>query len=313
MALAITTAPQIAAQRHNAGNGNQRTERNNGGRPTSGRPTGNHSGSQSHGRPGNNNGNNGGTSRPGNGNTRPGNSVSRPGNSGRPNTGSGRPEGTPVKPTPGHGNVNPSHPVRPVAPAAPAAPGRPVRPVAPARPVAPSRPVRPTRPAIMQPPHRPYRPVMVRPHYRPVPPPAWRPLRGVPPLRTILGLTFGSAIGVSLDYLLNSGYTVDGYGNDIVYLRNVPLMNFIWTDGALYYGQNGLDTSSFYYSTPGYDMSRYNGVYGALVNQYGAPVSVDRAGGMLTSTWFGGNNGFITLSFGAGQAGRYMTTLTVGL
>ncbi|MDE6371134.1 MAG: hypothetical protein K2K92_06565, partial [Duncaniella sp.] len=87
----------------------------------------------------------------------------------------------------------------------------------------------------------------------------------------------------------------------------------IWTDGALYYGQNGLDTSSFYYSTPGYDMSRYNGVYGALVNQYGAPVSVDRAGGMLTSTWFGGNNGFITLSFGAGQAGRYLTTLTVGL
>lgn len=33
----------------------------------------------------------------------------------------------------------------------------------------------------------------------------------------------------------------------------------------------------------------------------------------MTSTWFGGNNGYITLSFGAGTAGRFLTTLTLGL
>lgn len=93
---------------------------------------------------------------------------------------------------------------------------------------------------MIAPPHRPYRPVIARPHYRPTPPPAWRPRRGLPVIRGILGLTFGAAFNVSLDYLYNSGYTVDGYGNNIVYLRNVPAMNYIWTDGALYYGNGGL-------------------------------------------------------------------------
>jgi len=166
---------------------------------------------------------------------------------------------------------------------------------------------------MMAPPHRPYRPVIARPHYRPVPPPAWRPRRGIPVIRGILGLTFGAAINVSLDYLYNSGYTVDGYGNNIVYLRNVPAMNYIWTDGALYYGNGGLDASSFYYSTPGYDLTRYNAVYSNLVNVYGMPVTVNNTGGVMSSTWFGGNNGYITLSFGAGTAGRFLTTLTLGL
>ena len=164
----------------------------------------------------------------------------------------------------------------------------------------------------MQPPHRPYRPVMMRPSYRPVPPPAWRPGHRVPVIGGILGLTFGTAINVSLDYLFNNGFTVDGYVNDVVYLRNVPVLNYIWTDGALYYGANGLDVTSFYYSTPGYDMTRYNNVYRGLVTSYGAPVSATRQGGIVTSTWFGGNNGYITLSFGASN-GRYLTTLTMGM
>lgn len=166
---------------------------------------------------------------------------------------------------------------------------------------------------MIRPPHRPHRPVMVRPHYRPVPPPAWRPHRGVPVIRGILGLSFGVAIGTSLDYLYNSGYSVDGYANDIVYLRNVPALNYVWTDAALYYGSRGLDASSFYYSTSVYDMSRYNSVYSDLVSTYGVPVSVNNAGGLLTSTWFGGNRGYITLSFGSGSAGRFLTTLTLDL
>ena len=109
---------------------------------------------------------------------------------------------------------------------------------------------------------------------------------------------------------------VDGYGNDVVYLRNVNELNYIWTDAALYYGANGLDASRFYYATPYYDMTRYNAVYNNLVALYGTPVSVNSAG-QLGATWFGGNQGYITLSFGAtnvaGGALRYLTTLTFGL
>ena len=166
---------------------------------------------------------------------------------------------------------------------------------------------------MLQPPHRPYRPVFGRPHYRPTPPPSWRPRRGIPVIRGILGLSFGSAIGISLDYLYNNGYVVDGYTNDIVYLRNVPALNYMWTDGALYYGPSGLDVSSFYYSTPGYDLARYNTCYNALVSSYGVPVSVNNAGGSMSATWFGGQGGYITLSFGSGTAGRFLTTLTFGL
>lgn len=154
---------------------------------------------------------------------------------------------------------------------------------------------------------------MHRPHYRPTPPPQWRPRRGLPVVRGILGLTFGTTLGLSLDYLYNSGYTVDGYANDVVYLRNVNALNYIWTDAALYYGTNGFDASSFYYASPYYDMGRYNSVYNTLVATYGAPISRNNG----VATWFGGNNGYITLSFGAsnvaGGALRYLTTLTLSL
>ena len=169
---------------------------------------------------------------------------------------------------------------------------------------------------MIAPPHRPYRPVMARPHHRPMPPRGWRPAGRIPVIRGILGLTFGSAINISLDYLLSSGYNVDGYTNDIVYLRNVSAMNYVWTDGALYYGTHGLDASSFYYSTPRYDLARYNNVYNSLVATYGMPVSVSNTPGSIGATWFGGNNGYITLSFGSNTMNgrlRYLTTLTYGL
>lgn len=171
----------------------------------------------------------------------------------------------------------------------------------------------PHRPPVLAPRPRPYRPPMIRPHYRPVPPPAWRPRRGLPFISGILGLSFGAAFNISLDYLYNNGYTVDGYGNDIVYLRNVSALNYVWTDAALYYGTGGLDASSFYYSTPVYDPLRYNNVYRMLVGTYGSPVSASNAGGVMTATWFGGNRGYITLSLGAGTDGRFLTTLTMGM
>jgi hypothetical protein len=42
-----------------------------------------------------------------------------------------------------------------------------------------------------------------------VPPPSFRPHHGCPVLRGILGLTFGTTINISLNYLLNGGYVVD--------------------------------------------------------------------------------------------------------
>ena len=172
------------------------------------------------------------------------------------------------------------------------------------------------RPPHMAPPPRPYRPPMLHPHYRPMPPRGWRPAGRIPIIRGILGLTFGTAINLSLDYLLSSGYNVDGYTNDIVYLRNVSALNYVWTDAALYYGNNGLDASSFYYSTPGYDLMRYNNVYNSLVATYGMPVSINNTPGMMGATWFGGNNGYVSLSFGSNTINgrlRYLTTLTFGL
>lgn len=167
-----------------------------------------------------------------------------------------------------------------------------------------------------RPPHRPYRPPMVRPVHRPMPPVGWRPASRLPIIRGILGLTFGTAINLSLDYLFNNGYTIDGYTNDIVYLRNISALNYIWTDAALYYGNNGFDSSSFYYSSPDYNLTRYNNVYNSLVASYGMPVSVSNSMHSMSATWFGGNNGYITLSFGENTINhrlRYLTTLTFGL
>lgn len=154
---------------------------------------------------------------------------------------------------------------------------------------------------------------MYRPNYRPTPPQHWHPHRGAPVINGILGLRFGVSFYSALDYLYHNGYSVDGYGNNIVYLRNVPVMNYIWTDGALYYGDRGFDVSSFYYTTPYYDMTRYNAVYANLVAQFGAPVAYNNGGRQLTTTWFGGNAGYVTLTYGPADFGRFMTTLTFGL
>lgn len=299
MAAASMAAPSVMADGRHPGASSVRQQtsasaQTKSQRGTSGRPGlgGSNKGNGNASKPGNS-GNNG-TSRPGSGNNtprpgsgnnntpRPGsgsNNTPRPGSGSKPGNGS-RPDINRPSPGPSPGNVRPGHPG--------------------------------THPPVMQPPHRPYRPSFIRPSYRPVPPPAWRPRHGLPVIRGILGLTFGSALGVSLDYLYGNGYVVDGYSNDIVFLRNVPALNYIWTDGALYYGSRGFDVSSFYYSTPAYDMSRYNGCYSALTTTYGAPVSVNNSGGVLTATWFGGNSGYVTLSYGS-SSGRFLTTLTFGI
>ena len=300
--------PPIEAQSRTTGNRNERSHStqnsrpNNSGRPSnsSGRPGNNNNGhrpgNNNPGRPGNNNnghrpGNNGGSNghRPGNNNPgRPGNNNNghRPGNNGH-NPG-----------RPGHGGYNPGRPHRP---------GGDYRP---------HRPNRPHRPTVIVPPHRPHRPPM-RPWSRPVPPPSWRPRPAAPVIASILGITFGTAINMSLDYLINRGYTIDGYGNDAVYLRDVNEMSYYWPDATLYYGAGGLARSEFLYSTSYPDPMRYNSLYTRFNRTYGPPINIVRTGGVLSATWFAPNRGYVTIDYRSqyslGGDLRYFTTLTFGL
>lgn len=256
---------------------------------------------------------------------KPAGNASRPGATGRPSTTTNnkpsRPAGNnPGKPNDKHHN-NPAVAPKPNRPGStahrpvenPSAPGRPATAHRPGPSVA-SRPM-PSRPAHLAPPPRPYRPVL--PVYtRPRPPRAWRPVAGAPVINGILGIAFGTAFNLSLDYLYGSGYTVSGYGNDMVYLTDVTALNYMWPDATLYYGRSGLTYSQFYYSTPYYDMARYNALYRNFVASYGSPIDYSNTGGRITATWFGSNNGYITLEFGPRtlQAGgsRFFTTLTFG-
>lgn len=90
----------------------------------------------------------------------------------------------------------------------------------------------------------------------------------------------------------------------------------IWPDATLFYSNGGMYASEFVYSTPIYNMSRYNSTYGILVRNYGAPVSSTNINGVLTTTWWGSNGQFINLSFQNAIAGngttRFFTTLSFG-
>ena len=157
----------------------------------------------------------------------------------------------------------------------------------------------------------------MRPWSRPVPPPSWRPRPAAPVIASILGITFGTAINMSLDYLINRGYTIDGYGNDAVYLRDVNEMSYYWPDATLYYGAGGLARSEFLYSTSYPDPMRYNSLYTRFNRTYGPPINIVRTSGVLSATWFAPNRGYVTIDYRSqyslGGELRYFTTLTFGL
>ncbi|MBQ7855278.1 MAG: hypothetical protein IJ352_09740 [Muribaculaceae bacterium] len=164
--------------------------------------------------------------------------------------------------------------------------------------------------------HRPHCPPP-RPYHRPTPPPSFRPYHGCPTFRGVFGITFGTAINISLDYLYRNSYSVYGYGNDVIYLRNVNQYGYMWPDATLYYGSGGLTGSQFMYSTNYYDRGRYNMVYNSLVGQYGAPISVQNTSNGITATWWGYDGQYVSLEFhpaytNNGQL-RYFTTLSFGM
>lgn len=156
-----------------------------------------------------------------------------------------------------------------------------------------------------------------RPYYRPTPPASFKPHSGCPVLRSVLGITFGTTLNLSIDYLNRNGYSIYNYGSDVVYLRNVNQYGYMWPDATLYYGSNGLTGSQFMYSTNYYDMGRYNMVYNSLVNQYGAPVSTQNISNGVVATWWGYDGQYVSLEYrpiytNNGQL-RYFTTLSFGI
>ena len=149
--------------------------------------------------------------------------------------------------------------------------------------------------------------------HRPLPPRAWRPAPRYigPSFGTILGVALGTTMAVTVNSLLNQGYTVTGYGDNVVYLNNVPQMNYYWPDAAMYYNNGMLCGSTFTYPQTYYDMSRYNSLYNTFCSQYGMPVSTVNSGGVVSATWFGNGNRFVSLEFNSNYGGYY-TTLRFG-
>lgn len=291
-------------------------------------------------RPGNNGGfNHGGNNRPGNGNVnngnnrpdrpnndfRPGNGGNRPGH-GNVNNGGGnrpdRPGNGGYRPGYGNGNNHPNHGYRPGG-HNPAQGGNSFRPGNPDNHNYGHRPghgpnhrpggwrdhYRPTPPPVWRPAPRPW--------YRPTPPPAWRPTPMAPRFATILGVTLGTALDLSLDYLFNGGYSIASYGNGVVVVNNVNQLNYMWPEATLYYGNSGLSRGEFVYYTPGYDTYRYNSVYSSLVSNYGSPIGYNNVNGGMSTTWFGPDGRFVTLEYAPRYGGdgvlRYYTTLSFGM
>lgn len=278
--------PTTGNLRPGQGNGNQSNKPSQGNKPGnnkpnygSNKPGGGHNNAPSYGKPGNN--------KPEYGNNKP--------NYGKPNHGNpnyGKPgHGTPGVQKPNPGYRPPQHGANPDR--VHYRPG--------------------SHPSFSKPTVRPGRPTIS--HWnRPVPPARWQPRHRGTLLGNILGLTFGVAINTALDNLYYSGYAINGYVNNQVYLTDITQFNMYWPDATLFFDGNGLARSQFYMPSMGYDISYYNNAYANLCSMYGMPVSHSKSGYAVTSTWFGGAGDYISLQIMPMASGnyRYFTILTVG-
>ena len=163
----------------------------------------------------------------------------------------------------------------------------------------------------LPPPPRAWRPAPIR-WYRPVISGYYRPYAGAPIIDRILGVTFGTLFDATLDYLYGAGYYIDGYADNIIYLRDVSMLNLLWQDVMFNYDGGRLVNAQFIYTNDYYDMGRYNRVYSTLSRVYGPPVSVTNDYGMVSASWYGGNKtGWVTLNL-SDNNGYYYTTMSIG-
>jgi hypothetical protein len=152
--------------------------------------------------------------------------------------------------------------------------------------------------------HRPA-PLMWR---RPVIPAGWRPYASAPVIDRILGIVFGTLYYDSLNHLYCNGYYIDGYADDVIYLRDVPMLGLYWSDAMLNYSNNRFANAQFVYYSNRYDDARYNIIINKLSRIYGAPVCRDG----VSVSWYGSDAvGFVTLSMMNDSSGYY-TTLSIG-
>lgn len=147
--------------------------------------------------------------------------------------------------------------------------------------------------------------------HRPLPPRPPRPkvfVAGIPSIGSVLGLAFGTFIDSGINALLNNGYNVTGYANNIVYINGVNSYGYYWPEAQVYYNDGLCSGAMYQYWNPRADKARFNAIYRSLCKTYGYPVS----NGINSYSWWGGNgNGYITLQFGL-NSGQYYTNLFIG-
>ena len=131
-----------------------------------------------------------------------------------------------------------------------------------------------------------------------------------PTIAGVLGLRWGTSFINSLNYLYYSGYEIDGFENNIVYLTDVELMNYDWDDVMLQFdGNDNLDYVEFAFWNYTYDTSRFYSLYHTLCSIYGSPVSYDNS----MYSWYGGDGiGYVNLGMQYGTDVCY-TVLAFGV
>ncbi len=159
------------------------------------------------------------------------------------------------------------------------------------------------------PPYRQWRPSIVW-YYRPIIPTGYRYYASAPIISGVLGLEFGTYLDASLNYLYYNGYDIDGYQDNVVYLRDVNMMGYSWPDVMLQYDNNGgLCYVEFVTSASYQDDYRFRSIYNSMCNTFGTPIN----SGNGHFSWYGRDgSGFVNLN-NMYDGGRYYTVLTFGV
>lgn len=164
-----------------------------------------------------------------------------------------------------------------------------------------------------RPPYRPWRPTPWVVH-RPVVPAGWVWYSSAPRIYRVLGIQFGTVFSVSINHLFTYGYNIDGYYDNVIYLRDVPMLNYSWPNVMLNYAPGGgLASAMFSKSFAFRDLAMYNRLYNTLCGTYGSPVDARTTPYEGTVSWWGGEGqGYVTLTYYTDQNGRFYTNLTIG-
>ena len=164
-----------------------------------------------------------------------------------------------------------------------------------------------------RPPYRPWRPTPWVVH-RPVVPAGWVWYSSAPRIYRVLGIQFGTVFSVSINHLFTYGYNIDGYYDNVIYLRDVPMLNYSWPNVMLNYAPGGgLASAMFSNSFAFRDLTMYNRLYNPLSGTYGSPVDARTTPYEGTVSWWGGEGqGYVTLTYYTDQNGRFYTNLTIG-